>query len=229
MNNDLVPSLIDLYLIITHLTSKNPSQIEESIRAISLYLSHNRKDAEEVISRLSQFINSNIKSLTIPIIVKLITSILKTLADTNNVQISHIAKNLFPLLISIIMSSKWTINEYDALTALVGLITYESGGHIGQVVESHIDSIFQKCKSERMEFPLTKYAMVSLLKEFVINAPVVCYNKLIETFDDFFYVVGYYSSSEECVRKNIAMLVMDFLRLLNNRDYKNDKGKQFKI
>ena len=220
MNNDLVPSLIDLYLIITHLTSKNPSQIEESIRAISLYLSHNRKDAEEVISRLSQFINSNIKSLTIPIIVKLITSILKTLADTNNVQISHIAKNLFPLLISIIMSSKWTINEYDALTALVGLITYESGGHIGQVVESHIDSIFQKCKSERMEFPLTKYAMVSLLKEFVINAPVVCYNKLIETFDDFFYVVGYYSSSEECVRKNIAMLVMDFLRLLNNRDYK---------
>ena len=104
MNNDLVPSLIDLYLIITHLTSKNPSQIEESIRAISLYLSHNRKDAEEVISRLSQFINSNIKSLTIPIIVKLITSILKTLADTNNVQISHIAKNLFPLLINFLLN-----------------------------------------------------------------------------------------------------------------------------
>ena len=100
MNNDLVPNLIDLYDIFTHLTSNNSALIHESTRMIASYLARNRKDAEEVLLSLSRFINSNIKSLSIPIIVKIISNILKTLSETNNISITHVTKTFFPLLIS---------------------------------------------------------------------------------------------------------------------------------
>ena len=220
MNNDLVPNLIDLYVIFTHLTSNNSALIHESTRMIASYLARNRKDAEEVLLSLSRFINSNIKSLSIPIIVKIISNILKTLSETNNISITHVTKTFFPLLIGLILFSPWSISEYDSLTKLIGEITLQSGGHAGQLVESHIDSILQKCKGERMEFKYTKYAMISLLKEFVKNCPVVAYNKLIETFDDFMYVVGYYKDTDENIRRNTAEMITHFLELLNNRDYK---------
>ena len=161
MNNDLVPNLIDLYVIFTHLTSNNSALIHESTRMIASYLARNRKDAEEVLLSLSRFINSNIKSLSIPIIVKIISNILKTLSETNNISITHVTKTFFPLLIGLILFSPWSISEYDSLTKLIGEITLQSGGHAGQLVESHIDSILQKCKGERMEFKYTKYAMIS--------------------------------------------------------------------
>ena len=219
MNNDITFNLIDIDLVFNQLTSNNISQINEASRQIAQYLKKNRQDSEEIILRLSQFINSNLKNISLHIIIKIIITILKALSTNNNNQIIYIVKNFFPLIISMILYSNWSIEEYDLLTSTLGKIISKCISHSGQLVESHIDFVFLKCKSERMEFPYLKYALISLLKEFIKNSPVIAYNKLIETFDNFIYIVSYYRDSNEYIRQNTAEMVMEFLLLLNNRDF----------
>lgn len=66
----------------------------------------------------------------------------------------------------------------------------------------------------------TKYALISLLKEYTKNSPVIVYNKIIENFDIFLHIIDNFKDSRPTIREAIQELVEEFLQILSNRDTK---------
>ena len=66
----------------------------------------------------------------------------------------------------------------------------------------------------------TKYALISLLKEYTKNSPVIVYNKIIENFDVFLHIIDNFKDSRPTIREAIQELVEEFLQILSNRDTK---------
>ena len=66
----------------------------------------------------------------------------------------------------------------------------------------------------------TKYALISLLKEYTKNSPVIVYNKIIENFDIFLHIIDNFKDSRPTIREAIQELVEEFFHILSNRDNK---------
>lgn len=102
------------------------------------------------------------------------------------------------------------------------------GPHTSQIIESNIDQLFDKFINEqsRLNSNLvfknenTKYALISLLKEYTKNSPVIVYNKIIENFDVFLHIVDNFKDPRPTIREAIQELVEEFLQILSNRDTK---------
>jgi len=62
--------------------------------------------------------------------------------------------------------------------------------------------------------------LISLLKEYTKNSPVISYNTIIANFDLFLHIVDNFKDSRPTIRVAIQELVEEFLQLLSNRDTK---------
>ena len=72
------------------------------------------------------------------------------------------------------------------ITKTIGNLIRIGGTHTSQIIESNIDSLFDKFSNEQsFKFENTKFALMSLLKEYTKNSPVIVYTKIIENFDLF--------------------------------------------
>lgn len=107
------------------------------------------------------------------------------------------------------------------ITKTIGNLIRIGGTHTSQIIESNIDSLFDKFSNEQsFKFENTKFALMSLLKEYTKNSPVIVYTKIIENFDLFLKIVDNYKDPRSFIREATQELVEEFLKLLSNRDYK---------
>jgi hypothetical protein len=108
------------------------------------------------------------------------------------------------------------------ITRTIGNLIRIGGAHTSQIIESNIESLFDKFTNEQsFKFDNTKFALISLLKEYTKNSPVIVYNKIIENFHIFERIVDNYKDSRSFIREATAELVEEFLQLLSNRDCNN--------
>ena len=66
----------------------------------------------------------------------------------------------------------------------------------------------------------TKYALISLLKEYTKNSQVIVYNKIIENYDIFLHIIDNFKDSRPKIREAVQELLEEFLQILSNRDTK---------
>ena len=67
-----------LKILFNQLTvSNDPSIVSEASKQIAIFLTKKREEAEGIILKLAQFIDSNLSTISIKVIVKVINSILK--------------------------------------------------------------------------------------------------------------------------------------------------------
>ena len=145
LNEDLQKDNGDLPLkiLFNQLTvSNNPSIVSETSKQIAIFLTKNREEAEGIILKLAQFIDSNLSTISIKVIVKVINYILKTLNENTNL-LTNLMKSFFPLLTSIISNSELFPEEYNLLTLTIGKIVNRCGSHAAQLIEFQIESIFK--------------------------------------------------------------------------------------
>ena len=115
-------------------------------------------------------------------------------------------KNFFPLLTSIISNSELFPEEYNLLTLTIGKIVNWFVSHAAELIEFQIESIFKN--DDHLNKEQKKCAWINLLSEFIKNSPVITYNKLIETFHEFFRLIKHnYKHKDESIQNSISFLV----------------------
>ena len=70
---------LPLKILFNQLTvSNDPSIVSEASKQIAIFLTKKREEAEGIILKLAQFIDSNLSTISIKVIVKVINCILKS-------------------------------------------------------------------------------------------------------------------------------------------------------
>ena len=214
---------LTLDILLPNLLSSSRELVTDTIFQITMILQKS-SNAEDAPSQITKFLSENLKTISLKTIIKLLSKILKLAKDESTILNVRMMKTLFPFVISLIQSTQYSIEEYSSLSLLLGKITIKSGAYSSSLIEANIDSIFNKFKNAPKGYfgslaTYSKYAMLCILIELTKNSPVVTYNKFIETFSDFVYVVkNMYKDDDENVRYALSELVKQFLLLLSNRD-----------
>ena len=176
---------IDLLVILSQLRSNKPIIQEYSAKQVGSFLNKNREYADDIISKIAEFFDKNINDISETLLIKVITNILNVLQE-NNISMTNFMSKIFPILMHIIYYCNRTIEQYDIVTKVIGNLINKCGIYTSQIIESHVNSIFDKFKKEQsFKYEYTKYAMISVLKEFLKNSPVISYNKIIEAYESF--------------------------------------------
>ena len=176
---------IDLLVILSQLKSNKPLIQEYSSNQVASFLNKNREYADDIITKVAEYFDKNINEISESLLIKVITNILNVLQE-NNISITNFMSKIFPILMHIIYYCNRNIEQYDIVTKVIGNLINKCGTYTSQIIESHVNSIFDKFKKEQsFKYEYTKYAMISVLKEFLKNSPVISYNKIIEAYDSF--------------------------------------------
>ena len=196
---------------------------------ISKYLYQNREYADEIISKIASFFDKNINNISDEIFIKLIHKILAVLQE-NNIPITNFMNKIFPILMHIIYYCNRTIEQFNRVIKTIGNLINVCGTNASQIIESHVDSMFEQFQKEQnFKYEYTKYAMISVLTEFLKNSPVISYTKIIETFKYFADIISNYKSPKDNIRFASQKLIHEFLILLSNRDIDIKKSYTKKI
>lgn len=209
---------IDLLVILSQLKSNKPLIQEYSSNQVASFLNKNREYADDIITKVAEYFDKNINEISESLLIKVITNILNVLQE-NNISITNFMSKIFPILMHIIYYCNRNIEQYDIVTKVIGNLINKCGTYTSQIIESHVNSIFDKFKKEQsFKYEYTKYAMISVLKEFLKNSPVISYNKIIEAYDSFNDIILNYKDGKEYIRYATQSLIREFLLLLSNRD-----------
>ena len=176
---------IDLLVILSQLKSNKPLIQEYSSNQVASFLNKNREYADDIITKVAEYFDKNINEISESLLIKVITNILNVLQE-NNISITNFISKIFPILMHIIYYCNRNIEQYDIVTKVIGNLINKCGTYTSQIIESHVNSIFDKFKKEQsFKYEYTKDAMISVLKEFLKNSRVISYNKIIEAYDSF--------------------------------------------
>ena len=218
MNNTPSFNEIDLQVILEQLIS--PKQIiqEYSSKQVSNFINRNRESSDEIISKIAEFFDKNINELHEKTFIQVITNILEVLQE-NNISTTFFISKIIPLLMHIIYYCNRTIDQYNTITRMIGNLINICNKYTSQLIESHVNSIMDIFKKEQsFKYENTKYGMILVLKEFLINSPVISYNKIIEAYNSFEEIIMNYKDQKEYIRIASVSLIKEFLLLLSNRD-----------
>ena len=229
MNNVSGINQIDLNILLYQLLTQKRTTIEYSLKMISKYLYQNREYADEIISKIAAFLDKNINNISDEIIIKLIHKILGVLQE-NNISITNFMNKIFPILMHIIYYCNRSMEQFNKIIKTIGNLINVCGTFASQIIESHVDSMFEQFQKEQnFKYEYTKYAMISVLTEFLKNSPVISYTKIIESFKHFAGIISNYKSPKDNIRFASQKLIHEFLILLSNRDIDIKKSYTKKI
>ena len=152
---------IDLLVILSQLRSNKPIIQEYSAKQVGSFLNKNREYADDIISKIAEFFDKNINDISETLLIKVITNILNVLQE-NNISMTNFMSKIFPILMHIIYYCNRTIEQYDIVTKVIGNLINKCGIYTSQIIESHVNSIFDKFKKEQsFKYEYTKYATTS--------------------------------------------------------------------
>lgn len=208
---------LELSSIYNQLKSKNYHQQEIAAKSLALFIHKNRNGGDDLLKKIATLLHPNSGEISDSVLFKVINNVLKILKD-NSTLIINFLNMIFPLLFHIIFYLSRSIDEFDQTTKMIGQLIVIGGSHLSQVVENNVNSLFDRFNNPSFKYEYTKYASLSLLKEFTKSAPVIVYNKIVDKFDDFLKIIDNYKDSKECIRVATAGALEEFILLLNNRE-----------
>ena len=209
---------IDLQVILEQLISSKQVMQAYSSKQVSNFINRNRESSNEIISKIAEFFDKNINEISEKTLIQVIASILEVLQE-NNISTTFFISKTIPLLMHIIYYCNRTEDQYNTITRIVGNLISTCGTHSSQLIETHVNSIIDMFRKEQsFKYEHTKYGMILVLKEFLINSPVISYNKIIEAYNSFEEIIMNYKDPKECIRAASVSLIKEFLLLLSNRD-----------
>ena len=193
-------------------------ELRMTVKDICSILQEEREESGKYISEIIKKIAEKDQNLPLKVLMSIFDLFLKFLQN-NNLLLIKILNKFYPIFISKIMKNENTVEENENIISRIGKILKKCGHLSSYDVETEIDnSIYANC--EREKIPITKkIVLIRLLIGFFESTPTVTYNKIIETEDKFFALIGiYYKDSVYDMRIAIADLTRSFFRLLENRD-----------
>lgn len=209
----------ELSSIYNQLKSKNSHQQEVAAKSLAIFIHRNRNCGDDLLKTISSLLKPSSEQISDSVLIKVIHNVLKVLKD-NNTQIINFLNMIFPLLFHIVFYLNRTIEEFEQITKMIGHLLNVGGNHLSQVIESNVGSLFERFSNPSFKFEYTRFASLSLLKEFTKSSPVIVFNKIIEKFDDFLKIIDNYKDPKECIREATRDVLSEFFSLLNNRDMK---------
>lgn len=210
---------LELSSIYNQLKSKNPHQQELAAKSLALFIHRNRNGGDDLLKKISTLLHPNSAEINDSVLFKVIDNVLKVLKD-NTTLIINFLNMIFPLLFHIVNFLNRSIEEFEQTTKTIGLLVQVGGNHLSQVIENNVSSLFDRFTNSSFKYEYTRYASLSLLKEFTKNAPVIVFNKIVEKFEEFIKILENFRDSKQCIREASALVLEEFLNLLNNRDIK---------
>ena len=215
-----VPSTIcqDLTVILNQLKSKNETYKELSLKQLTSYLNNNREYVDEIIEEMSKFLDNEKQSLDDTFFYKIVKSFCSKLEEYNLSTTKYINK-IFPLLMAKIYYYKEiNKNEDILLFDIISDFTKKCENNVGQI-EFNLNTVFEKLKDEKNPpEDIIKYALITVIKEFLHNAPLVSFSKIMKSTNAFKQIISDFKHKDENIRKAVQKLIKEFLLVLFNKD-----------
>ncbi len=212
-------SNLELTNIFNQLINKNQHTQDTASKQLALFIHRNREYSDDIVSKITRFFSSKENELSDRVMIKSINNVINIL-KANNTQILNFLSMILPILFHIIFHANRQIHEFDLIIKTIGNLIIIGGNHTAQIIESYISALFDKFGGQdpTFKFENTKYALISLLREYTRHCPAIVYNKIIESFDAFSRIMDNFKDPRVAIREVTQKLVEEFLQLLSQRD-----------
>ena len=197
------------------LDSKSNLQSQShGIKLLCIYINKNRNKSNEIIQKISLFLNN--ENLSVLTIINIINSIQMILTENNH--IITFLKLMLPILNHLINHENKELNLIDKILEALGNLIKLGEIYTRQIIENLIDSVFEKLSKSVNKYKI-KYSYINLLIKIIKNSPTVSYNKIIEKNNSeiILKILNYYQDSELKIRESIGTLIESFSIMFNNR------------
>ena len=208
----------DISIILNPLKSQNDLEKDLSIDQLSTYLNINKSYADEISEGISRFFLEEKTTIEENYFYKLLSTFCTKLEENNLSQIIFINK-IFPVLMDKVYNFKSRkIKDENKLFNTISDFIKILGNNIGQI-EYHLNIIFDKLNKDNFEFEINnKYALISVLKNFLKNSPNVSFYKIMKSPNEFKKILHDFKHKNKIIRKSVHRLIEEFLIILFNKE-----------
>ena len=137
--------------------SSVPSNTYQSILVLSFYIRRNRQNLDEIIKKISFFLNSNSGDINNKLLVSIINMILNLLTENNHI-INFINMTL-PILVNYLTFYNKSLSSFEEINNTIGRLIKTGGDSIKQIIEKNIESLMARFIKED-EFTLPDRDMI---------------------------------------------------------------------
>ena len=204
--------------------SSVPSNTYQSILLLSFYIRRNRQNLDEIIKKISFFLNSNSGDINNKLLVSIINMILNLLTENNHI-INFINMTL-PILVNYLTFYNKSLSSFEEINNTIGRLIKTGGDSIKQIIEKNIESLMARFMKEdeftNFRYENKKFALIQYLCKIMENSSLYIFNKLKEksTFEIFLSILDYFKDPKPEVRYIVGELVKQFIHMLSERDRK---------
>ena len=218
MNNVPLNIAQDITVILNQLKSKSEIYKELSLKQLTTYLNSNKEYADEIIEEMSKFFDSEKESIEETFFYKIIKTFCSKLEESNLPTTKFINK-IFPFLMDKIYYYKQKKQKDDILLfSIISDFTKKCENNAGQI-EFNLNTVFEKLRDDKNPpDDFTKYALITVLGNFLHNAPLVSFSKIMKSSNGFKQIISDFKHKDENIRKAVQKLVEEFLLILLNKD-----------
>ena len=204
--------------------SSVPSNTFQSSILLSFYIRRNRQNLDDIIKKISFFLNSNSGNINNKLLVNIINMVLNLLTENNHI-INFINMTL-PILVNYLTFYNKSLSEFEEINSTIGRLIKTGGESTKQIIEKNIESLMTKFIKEdeftNVKFENKKFALIQYLCKIMENSSLYIFNKIKEksTFEIFLSILDYFKDPKPEVRYIIGELVKQFIHMLSERDRK---------
>ena len=211
--------------------SSMPSTSYQSITLLSFFIRRNRQNLDDIIKKISFFLNSN-SYLNEKILVNTINMVLNLLTENNHIM--NFINMVLPILVNYLTFYNKSLSTFEEINNTIGRLLKIGGISIKQIIDKNIESLMVKFLKENeytsFKYENTKFALIQYLCKILENSSLFVFNKIKEknNFEIFLGILEFYKDPKPEIRYITGELVKQFIHMLNERDSKT-KNEYLKI
>ena len=204
--------------------SSVPSNTYQSILVLSFYIRRNRQNLDEIIKKISFFLNSNSGDINNKLLVSIINTVLNLLTENNH--IINFVNMTLPILVNYLTFYNKSLSSFEEINNTIGRLIKTGGDSIKQIIEKNIESLMARFIKEdeftNLKFENKKFALIQYLCKIMENSSLYIFNKMKEksTFEIFLGILDYFKDPKPEIRYIIGELVKQFIHMISERDRK---------
>ena len=208
----------DINIILSPLKSPYEFEREFSINQLIKYLNIKRTYIDEIIEGISLFFKNEIDSIEEIYFYKVINTFCSELEE-NNLSTAKFISKILPFLMNKIYNYKQKKQKDDnILFNTISNCIQKFGNNVGQI-ELCLNTIFEKLTDEKNQLDdNAKIALIKVLSDFLHNAPISSFYKIIKFSNDFKKIISDFKHENKNIRKAVEILIEEFILILLNRD-----------
>ena len=209
----------DINIILKSLKSSYEFEKDFSINQLIAYLNIKRGFVDDIVEGICTFLTNEIESIDEIYFYKLLNIICIKLEEYNLSTIKFINK-MFPFILNKISRYKPKKQKEDNLLFnTISNFIKKSGNNVGQI-EFCLNAIFDNLNETKNNVldENSKYALITSLGNFLHNAPIISFYKIMKSSNDFKKIISNFKHKNKNIRKSIQKLIEEFLIILLNKE-----------